>query len=117
MYSAASHGQAGWLLLQGKWINFLFSLSGARQQGAVWPSLSEAGEQKRDSCSPSWLAARAPSPLESITNHEIVLCLLSLQCVPLSAAPPLVHHLCSSKNLLFAAFCGQETCCGLTSLV
>lgn len=54
----------------------------------MWSSLSEAVEQKRDFCSPGWLAVRAPTPLESITNHEIVLCLLSLQCVSLSAARP-----------------------------
>lgn len=85
---AASLWQAGLLLLWGKWINFFFSLSGVRQRGAVWPSLSEAVEQKRDFCSPGRLAARAPAPLESITNQEIVLCPSSLQCVPLSAAPP-----------------------------
>lgn len=44
----------------------------------MWPSLSEAREQKRDFCSPGWLAAGAPAPLESITNHEMGLCLLSL---------------------------------------
>lgn len=53
----------------------------------MWPSLSEAVEQKRDFCSPGWLAARAATPLESITNHEIVLCLIaavyaSLRCSP-----------------------------------
>lgn len=87
--SFRSVAPAGWMApAMGRWINFLFSLSGVRQRGAVWPSLSEAVEQKRDFCFPAWLAARAPAPLESITNHEIVLCLLSLQCVPLSAAPP-----------------------------
>lgn len=77
--SAASLPQAGWLLLEGSWINFLFSWCEERQQGAVWPSLSEAGEQKKDFCFPGWLAARAPTPLESITNHEMGLCLLLLQ--------------------------------------
>lgn len=54
----------------------------------MWPTLSETGEQKKDFCY-CWLACCWNSaPLESITNHRDVWCLLSLQHVPLSASPP-----------------------------
>lgn len=37
------------------------------------------GNKRGIFCSPGWLAARAPTPLESITNHEMGLCLSPLQ--------------------------------------